>query len=101
VAEDKGVDPAALQPILEAIGAKDAPIAEIPARLRQFVDEARARAAAPVPRPNNAGADVADAIAASRERLSRLDTAGALEALRAKVAEEQRGGRGRAAWCCC
>ncbi len=88
VAADKGLDPATLQPILDAIGARDLPIAEVPVRLQQFIDEARAHAAEPV-RPFNDSPDAAAAIRAARDKLSRLDTPGALDELQAKIAEVQ------------
>jgi tetratricopeptide (TPR) repeat protein len=88
VAQKQGIDPADLRPILDAIGASDISVADIPARLKQFVDAARARAAEPV-RPTNDGADIEATIAASRAKLRALDTAGARDVLQAKIAEEE------------
>ena len=77
-----------LQPILEMVGAQDISIAEIPDRIRQFVEAARAHAAEPV-HPSNDGADIEAAIGASREKLGQLDTAGARAVLQTKINEEQ------------
>jgi tetratricopeptide (TPR) repeat protein len=88
VAKAKHIDLADLQPVLAALGAHDVPVAEIPDRLREFVEAARARAAEPV-RASNDGADIDAVIGASREKLRALDTAGAREVLQAKIDEEE------------
>jgi tetratricopeptide (TPR) repeat protein len=77
-----------LQPILEMVGAQDIPIAEIPDRIRQFVEAARAHAAEPV-HSSNDGADIEAVIGASREKLGKLDTAGARAVLQAKIDDEE------------
>jgi tetratricopeptide (TPR) repeat protein len=77
-----------LQPILEMVGAQDIPIAEIPNRIRQFVQATQAHAAEPV-HSSNDGADIEAVIAASREKLSGLDTAGARALLQAKINDEE------------
>ena len=86
--------PADLQPILAAIGASDVPVAEIPERLRQFVEAARARGAEPVA-PSNDGADIDAVIGAARDKLGALDVAGARDVLQAKIAEEEAARRAR------
>jgi hypothetical protein len=78
-----------LQPILEMVGAQDISIAEIPDRIRRFVEAARAHAAEPV-HPSNDGADIEAVIGASREKLGQLDTAGARAVLQAKIDEEEK-----------
>jgi hypothetical protein len=87
VAEDKGVPAIALQPVLDALGMQDVPVAEIPTRLKQFVDGARARAAQPVLSSND-GSDVEAVIGASRDKLRALDTEGARNLPQAKIEEE-------------
>ena len=77
---------AQLQPILEVIGAQDISIAEIPSRIREFIESARARAAEPV-RPSNDGADIERVIEVSRQKLGDLDATGALAILQAKIDE--------------
>jgi len=81
------IDPAALRPVLDAIGAGDIPVREIPARLTAFVESAREQAARPVPATDD-GADIAATLAAARDRLGRLDPQGARDLLTARVAEE-------------
>jgi predicted negative regulator of RcsB-dependent stress response len=87
VAATAGVDPAILQPIIDAFGIQDVPIAEIPARLKQAIDDMRARAAQPVP-PSNDGSDIDATIGASRDKLRALDTDGARALLQTKIVEE-------------
>src|SRR5580693_102638 len=77
-----------LQPILEMVGAHEIPIVEIPDRIKQFVEAARAHAAEPV-HSSNDGADIEAVIGASREKVGKLDTAGARAVLQAKIDEEQ------------
>ncbi|MDA8051948.1 MAG: trypsin-like peptidase domain-containing protein [Rhodospirillales bacterium] len=89
VAKKNRIDPAGLRPILEKIGAQDVPVSDIPARLSEFIDAARARAAEPV-RPSNDGAEIDAAIGAARGRLGRLDAAGARALLQERIAEEER-----------
>jgi tetratricopeptide (TPR) repeat protein len=88
VAAKQGIDPTDLQQVLEAIGARDAPLVEIPARLQQFVEGALSRAAEPV-RPSNDGTDIEAAIGASRAKLRALDARGARDLLQTKIAEEK------------
>ena len=87
-AKAQHLDLAALKPVLDALGAQDIPLAEIPDRLRQFVEAAKTHAAEPV-RPSNDGADIEAVIGASRDKLRSLDTAGARAVLQAKIAEEE------------
>ncbi|MBV8871010.1 MAG: hypothetical protein JOY65_16600, partial [Acetobacteraceae bacterium] len=89
-----GIDPAELEPVLEAIGARDVPVAEVAGRLRQFVEAARERAGTPV-EPSNNGADIDAVIGAARDKLRGLDPTGARELLQAKIAEEERARRQR------
>jgi tetratricopeptide (TPR) repeat protein len=86
VARGQHLDVAELQPVLDALGVQDVPLAEIPSRLKAFIEAARARAAEQVA-ASNQGADIDAAIAAARARLGSLDTAGAHTVLRAKIAE--------------
>jgi tetratricopeptide (TPR) repeat protein len=86
VARKQDLDLAQLQPVLEAIGAQDLPLAEIPGRLTEFIVAARARADEPVP-ASNEGADIDAAIGAARAKLGSLDPAGAQAVLHAKIAE--------------
>jgi tetratricopeptide (TPR) repeat protein len=83
-----------LQTILDKMQIGDVPLAEVPRRLEEFIDGALARAAEPVGR-SNLGADIDATIAASRVKLQTLDTAGAREMLRAKIAEEEAARRHR------
>ena len=75
-----------LQPVLDALGAEEVSLAEIPQKLMEFIAAARARAAEEVPESNE-GADIDAAIAAARAKLGKLDAAGAQTVLRAKIAE--------------
>jgi len=77
---------AELQPALDALGAQDVPVNEIPGRLTEFIVAARARAAEQVP-ASNEGADIDAVIVAARAKLGELDAAGAQSVLRAKIAE--------------
>jgi predicted Zn-dependent protease len=88
VAEKQGINVADWQPILDRLGEQDVAVSDIPARLLAFVEEAQNRAAKPVAASND-GADIDATITASRAKLGALDTAGALEVLRAKIAEEE------------
>jgi tetratricopeptide (TPR) repeat protein len=88
VAAKQGVDPAALQPILDQFGARDVPVADIPARLLEFVLAARAQAALPAPRSNE-GADIDATIGAARDKVGKFDTDGARAVLQTKIAEEE------------
>jgi tetratricopeptide (TPR) repeat protein len=88
LAEKRGIDPARLQPILAKLGMMDVPDDKIAERLDASVEDILAQAEKPVLLSND-GADIDAAIAASRAKLSGLDTAGALEVLRAKIAEEE------------
>ncbi len=87
VAESERVPAARLQPILDAIGAADTPPDQMPERLHQFVEAARARGAEQV-RLSNEGADIDAVIGAARDKLGALDVAGARGVLQAKIAEE-------------
>jgi tetratricopeptide (TPR) repeat protein len=90
VAEELGIDLALLQPRIDGLCAQDhVPTSEFAARLRENVVPLRAQAAKPVPASND-GADIDAAIAESRAKLGVLDTAGALNVLQAKIAEEER-----------
>jgi len=88
VAAKQGIDPAALQPILDQFGARDVPVAEIPSRLLEFVLAARAQAAQPAPRSNE-GADIDATIGAARDKVGKFDTTGARAVLQTKIAEEE------------
>jgi tetratricopeptide (TPR) repeat protein len=86
--EKRGVDPARLQPILAKVGQMDVPDDKIAERLDASVEDILAQAAKPVAASND-GADIDAVVAASREKLGTLDTAGALDVLGAKTAEEE------------
>ena len=87
LAAREGIDPEALQPVLDALGMQDVPAAEIPARLKQAIEDMRARAAQPVPVSND-GADIDATIGASRDKLGALDVQGARDLLQSKIDEE-------------
>ena len=88
VAEDKGVAPPDLQPLLDNLQTLGVPIAEIPALLRRYIDDAHARAAEPV-QPSNDGSDIEAVIGASRDKLRVLDVRGARDVLQAKIIDEE------------
>jgi tetratricopeptide (TPR) repeat protein len=90
----ESINPDLLRPILETIGETDVPVAEIPNRLKQFVDAARGRAGEPV-QPSNDGADIDATIGAARAKLGNLDTTGARAILAEKIAEEETARRQR------
>jgi hypothetical protein len=77
VAQEKGVDPERLRPILENLGLADVPVDDLPDKLREAVDALRAKADAAAPH-SNAGPDLDAARAKAAERLRGLDTDGAL-----------------------
>ena len=83
-----GVAPDDAAQMLEALSEQGVPVSQMPERLQRSVEEARARAAEPAP-PSNRGTDIDAAIGAAREKMSRLDVAGATELLDAKIAEEE------------
>src|SRR5205814_1497717 len=87
VAQDKGVPAAALQQVLDALDMQDVPVAKIPARLKQAIDDMRARAEQPVTVSND-GADIDATIGASRDKLRVLDTQGARDLLQTRIDEE-------------
>src|SRR5215207_8827892 len=87
VAQEKGVDPERLRPILENLGLADVPVDEIADKLREAVDALRAKADAPAP-PSNAGPDLDAARAKAGEKLRGLDTDGALAVWDAFMAED-------------
>jgi tetratricopeptide (TPR) repeat protein len=86
IARTQHVSIADLQPVLDALGAEEVSLAEIPQKLMEFIAAARARADEEVPESNE-GADVDAAITAARAKLGKLDAAGAQTVLRAKIAE--------------
>jgi tetratricopeptide (TPR) repeat protein len=83
------LDPARLKDILAEIGATEIPVSEIPNRLRQYIEAAKAHAAEPAPATND-GADIDAAIGASREKLANLDSPGARMVLQTKIDEEKK-----------
>jgi tetratricopeptide (TPR) repeat protein len=87
VAQEKGVDPERLRPILEKLGLADVPVDEIADKLREAVDALRAKADAPAP-ASNAGPDLDAARAKAGEKLRGLDTDGALAVWDAFMAED-------------
>jgi Trypsin-like peptidase domain len=89
VAETRGVDAANLQPLLDNFQALGIPIAEIPERLKRYIDHARARAAEPV-QPSNDGDDIEAAIEASREKLRTPDVQGRVTCCRPRSTTRRR-----------
>jgi tetratricopeptide (TPR) repeat protein len=87
-ARDQHISLADLEPVLDALGAQNVPVAEIPARIAEFVTAARAHAAERVPASND-GEDIDATIAASRQKLQVPDSAGARAVLQAKIDEER------------
>ncbi|HEX8165543.1 MAG TPA: tetratricopeptide repeat protein [Beijerinckiaceae bacterium] len=87
VAQEKGVDPERLRPILENLGLADVPVDEIADKLREAVEALRAKADE-APRPSNAGPDLDAARAKAGEKLRALDTDGALAVWDAFMAED-------------
>jgi tetratricopeptide (TPR) repeat protein len=83
-----------LQPVLDALGAQDVPLAEIPGLITQHIEAARARGAEKAP-ASNEGADIDAVIRAARQKLSGLDTAAARSLLAGKIAEEEEARRHR------
>ena len=94
VAEVDWVSLATLQPIFDLLGAENVPVAEVPERIRQFVEAARERAGTPAPVTDD-GADIAAAISAARAKLRDLDTDGAKSLLAGKIEEEEQARRNR------
>jgi tetratricopeptide (TPR) repeat protein len=76
-----------LDEVLLEIGAADVPSDEALARLKSFIQDAKARAAEPLPIVADGG-DVPDVIAAAREKAGALDTSGALHILEDRLAQE-------------
>ena len=80
---------AQLDEVLREIGAADVPSNEALARLKSFIQDAKARAAEPLPIVAEGG-DVPAAIAAAREKAGALDTSGALQILEDRLAHESK-----------
>jgi hypothetical protein len=93
-ARGQHLDVTDLQRVLDKLGAQDVPLAEIPGRIMQFIEAARARGAEKVP-ASNEGADIDAVIGAARRKLSGLDTAAARSLLADKIAEEEEARRQR------
>jgi tetratricopeptide (TPR) repeat protein len=87
VAQEKGVDPDRLRPILENLGLTDIPVDQIADRLRDAVDALRGKADEPM-RASNASGDLESARVRAGERLRVLDTEGALAVWDAFIAED-------------
>jgi tetratricopeptide (TPR) repeat protein len=94
MAREKGVEPEVLRPIFEHLGHLNLSATEIRARAEEAVAGIldRARQA---PAPSNDGADIAVTLGTARDKLGRLDTAGALATLSGKLAEEEAARRQR------
>jgi tetratricopeptide (TPR) repeat protein len=86
LAREKGVDPENLRPLFEAVG-HDVPAAEFEHAVCAAVAELLARSRE-VPQAFNDPEEIARAIAVARDKLSRLDTDGAVEHLRRARAEQ-------------
>jgi len=87
-AAKRGIDPDILKPILAKLGEQNVPDAAIAERLDASIEAILAQAEKPVPVSND-GADIEATLVESRAKLGALDTAGALDVLRAKIAEEE------------
>jgi len=93
VARDRGVDPEVLRPLFEHLGQLALSPSEMRARAQEAITAILSRAQQPP--PTTLGADIAAVIVEARRRLGRLDTAGALAGLTAKLAEEEAARRQR------
>ncbi len=93
-AETRGIDPEKLQPILAKLGEENVPDAEIADRLDAAVEDILAQARKAVPKSND-GSDIEATLVESRAKLRDVDTAGALQVLHAKIAEEEAARRRR------
>jgi tetratricopeptide (TPR) repeat protein len=78
---------AQLDEVLREIGAADVPSDEALARLKSFIQDAKARAVEPLPIIVEGG-DVPEVIAAARAKAGALDTAGAVQILEDRLAQE-------------
>jgi len=87
---------AQLDEVLREIGAADVPSDEALARLKSFIQDAKARAAEPLPIVAEGG-DVPAVIAAAREKAGALDTAGAVQILEDRLAQESKAHEARMA----
>ncbi|BAU89633.1 hypothetical protein MPPM_1028 [Methylorubrum populi] len=87
VARDEQVAVTDLREILSTIGAQDVPVAEIPERLRQFVEASRAHAAEATP-SSNLGNDIDAAIDASRTLVGQFKPEEALLLLKERIQAE-------------
>ena len=94
VAREKGVDPKLLVPLFEHLGHSGLTLDEIRIRAGEAI-EAMLALSREKPTPSNQGGDIDAAIASARARLGRLDTAGAVSILDAKIAEEEAARRQR------
>ena len=88
IAREKGVDPANLVPLFEHLGQAGLTLDEMRLRAGEAVAEIVARSKQHV-EASNEGADIDAAIGAARDKLARLDTAGARAVLADKIAEEE------------
>lgn len=87
VAREEQVSVADLREILSTIGAQDVPVAEIPERLRQFVEASRAHAAE-APPSSNLGNDIDAVIDASRTLVGQFKPEEALLLLKERIQGE-------------
>jgi tetratricopeptide (TPR) repeat protein len=80
---------AQLDEVLREIGAADVPSDEALGRLKSFIQDAKARAAEPLPIVAEGG-DVPEVIATAREKAGALDIAGAVQILEDRLAQESK-----------
>jgi len=91
---EKGIEPEKLLPIFAHLGELGLPLDQVRARAEEAIAAILEQARRPHERTND-GADIDATINAARDRLQRLDTAGALDGLAAKIAEEDAARRQR------
>ncbi|MCA3425106.1 MAG: tetratricopeptide repeat protein, partial [Roseomonas sp.] len=89
IAQPLHLSRAKLDDVLREIGAADVPSDEALARLKSFIQEAKAQAAEPLPIVTEGG-DVPAVIAAAREKVGTLDIAGAVQILEDRLAQESK-----------
>ena len=94
LAREKGVDPYVLIPLFEHLGQKGLTLDDMRARAGEAIEALLALARQPV-EPTRDGADIDATITAARDKLGRLDTAGARSVLATKIAAEDAARRRR------
>ena len=87
-ARDRDVDPEVLRPLFEHLGLAGLSTSDLRARAREAIEAILAKANE-TPIPTNFGPDIDAIIAAARDKLKQLDTAGAESILDGQIAEEE------------